>query len=172
MREKLYQSSKTLAPLLGVFSFVALSTVAISYFRDEYAVMQVGHTFMAMFFLTFGGFKVYNLSGFKEAFKMYDPVAKKNDFYATIYPFLEIGLGVAYITILLGYLPGIELGVYLTTILLMGFNALGVLEAILNGRDLKCACLGNVFNVPMTTVTLVEDLGMVVMALWMLSGVL
>ncbi len=33
---------------------------------------------------------------------------------------------------------------------------------------IKCACLGDVFNLPMSTVTIVEDLTMVAMALFML----
>jgi hypothetical protein len=38
----------------------------------------------------------------------------------------------------------------------------------MNKDEIQCACLGTVFKLPMTTVTIVEDLLMVVMAAAML----
>ena len=160
------------ATLLGVFSIVASMTALITFLRADYALMSIGKTFMGMFFLTFGGFKVYNLEGFKEAFKMYDMLAEKSNLYAAAYPFIEVGLGLLYITLL--YINNFQLEVFThsAAILVMGVGGLGVLNALREGRDLKCACLGNVFNVPMTTVTFVEDFGMALMAAVMLLSVL
>jgi hypothetical protein len=164
----LREALQKLAPLIGVISFVAISTAIITFLRNDYAIMSIGKTFMGAFFLTFGGFKVYNLEGFKEAFKMYDILAEKFDLYASAYPFIELGLGVLYISLLfINFIP-LEIFTHSAAILVMGIGGLGVLNALREGRDLKCACLGNVFNVPMTTVTLIEDLGMAVIALWML----
>ena len=160
------------APLLGVFSIVASMTALITFLRADYALMSIGKTFMGMFFLTFGGFKVYNLEGFKEAFKMYDILAEKSNIYATAYPFIEIGLGLLYITLLYSSNFQLEVFTHSAAILVMGIGGLGVLNALREGRDLKCACLGNVFNVPMTTVTFVEDFGMALMAAAMLMSVL
>jgi hypothetical protein len=39
-----------------------------------------------------------------------------------------------------------------------------VIQSLLNKRKIRCACLGTVFNLPMSTVTLVEDGLMVAMA--------
>jgi len=50
----------------------------------------------------------------------------------------------------------------------MGFSTIGVIETILNKRNIRCACLGSVFNVPVGAVTLIEDLLMVGMALFSL----
>jgi len=154
-------------PLLGVFGFVTASTLILSILFES-SVMQTGKLFMAMFFLTFGAFKVYNLEGFKKAFEMYDPLAAKNSFYASVYPFVEIALGTLYLTIFVYSLPRLELIVYSSTVLIVGINALGVLKALTDGRKIQCACLGDVFNVPMTWVTLLEDLLMASMALIML----
>lgn len=159
---------RRLAPLIGVLSFVAVSTATVSFVRAEYAAMEVGKTFMAMFFLTFGGFKVYNLEGFVEAFQEYDFLAARSNVYAWIYPFLETGLGLMYVITLFYSSLGLEVIAYVSTILLMSIGGTGVLHALLNGRNLQCACLGNVFNVPMTEVTLAEDLGMAVIAAVML----
>lgn len=157
-----------LLPLAGVVSFVVFSTVIISYLRTDYAVMNLGKTFMAMFFLTFGGLKAYNLEGFKEAFKSYDILAQKSDLYATAYPFLELGLGIAYGSMLYVNSLNFEIVTHLAAIVLMTVSGIGVFQALYDGKDLRCACLGNVFKVPMTWVTLFEDFGMALMALAML----
>jgi hypothetical protein len=157
-----------LKPLIGVFSFVVLATAGISFLRSDYTLMSLGRTFMAMFFLTFGGFKVYNLGGFKEAFKSYDPLAQRSDIYAIVYPFLEIGTGALYFSLLYMGSFQVELATHLIAVTLMSVNGFGVLKALSQGRELQCACLGNVFNVPMTKVTLAEDGLMSVMAVMML----
>jgi hypothetical protein len=46
----------------------------------------------------------------------------------------------------------------------MGTGLIGVVSSVLNKRKIICACLGTVFNLPMTKVTIVEDTIMVVMA--------
>ena len=54
--------------------------------------------------------------------------------------------------------------VYGATIVVMGFGALGVIAALRQGLDINCPCMGSVLDVPLSTVTLTEDIGMVVMA--------
>ena len=48
-------------------------------------------------------------------------------------------------------------------------GAAGVLKALLDKRAIRCACLGTALNLPMTKVTLVEDLTMASMAAAMLG---
>lgn len=160
-----------LKPLIGVISFVVISTSLISFFGEFTEVMEIGKIFMGMFFLTFGGFKAYNLEGFKEAFKSYDILAEKSDTYATIYPFLELGLGVLYISLIFRTSFVLEVFTHSSAMIIMSVGGVGVLNAIREGRDLQCACLGNVFNIPMTKVTLAEDLGMALMAGMMLVSI-
>ena len=50
----------------------------------------------------------------------------------------------------------------------MSFSAIGVIRAVVGRTQIQCACLGTVFNLPMSTVTIVEDVGMVVMAIVMI----
>ncbi len=54
------------------------------------------------------------------------------------------------------------------TAIILGVSSIGVIQSNLNKKKIKCACLGDVFNLPMSTVTIVEDLTMVAMALVML----
>lgn len=45
----------------------------------------------------------------------------------------------------------------------MSVSIVGVLQSVLNKKRIQCACLGAVFNLPMSTVTIIEDALMIVM---------
>jgi hypothetical protein len=47
-------------------------------------------------------------------------------------------------------------------------GAVGVIQATRSKQVIECACLGTVFKLPMSVVTVVENLGMAAMAAWML----
>lgn len=167
------ESIQRLGPLLGVLSFVISTTVIITVLANDTNIMSISEVFMGMFFLTFGAFKIYNLDGFKQAFKRYDFLADKSDIYATSYPLIEFTLGILYMAIAFLDIPiQLQVVTHVTAIIIMSVGAVGVLDAIKQGRNLECACLGNVFNVPMTKVTLAEDSFMALMALIMLVSIL
>jgi hypothetical protein len=54
------------------------------------------------------------------------------------------------------------------TLIVMLFSSIGVILAVTNKQKIRCACLGTGFNLPMTTVTIIEDLLMAAMAALML----
>ena len=56
----------------------------------------------------------------------------------------------------------------IATIALMAFSSLGVVQALAQRQAIQCACLGTVLKLPMSTITLVEDVGMAAMAAAML----
>ena len=114
--------------------------------------------FMAGFFLVFSFFKLLNIKGFAEGYATYDLLAKRWFFYGSIYPFLELGLGLLY---LLQWFP---LFTQIFTVILMSFSSLGVLQALAKKQTIRCACLGTILNVPLSSITLVEDILMVLLA--------
>jgi copper chaperone CopZ len=118
--------------------------------------------FMAAFFLAFSFFKLLSLRAFADAYAGYDLLAAKWRGWGFVYPFVELGLGIAY---LINLQPKLTNTV---AFIVMAFSLLGVLRAVLSKQKIKCACLGAVFNLPMSTVTIVEDGLMAAMALWML----
>ncbi len=120
------------------------------------------HYFMGLLFCNFALLKLFNVSGFADGFQMYDLIAKKSRSYALIYPFIELSLGLAYLSF---FYP---LAVYSMTLVLMSIGSIGVLLSLSKGLNLKCACMGTILDVPLSTVTLTEDLGMGAMAAWML----
>jgi hypothetical protein len=94
---------------------------------------------------------------------MYDLLAQRVRAYGYVYPYLELALGLAYLSF---FLPAFT---YVATIVLFLFGAIGVIRALRAGLDIECPCMGSVLSVPLSTVTLTEDLGMVLMAAVMLA---
>lgn len=153
---------KKFLPLIAILSIIIIATIIYARLTGDISFINLMNTFMGMFFLTFGAFKLYNLQGFAEAYSSYDLIAHESLTYAYAYPFIEVGLGIAY---LLKWEPKL---ISLITLLLMLIGALGVWIELRKNRPIMCACLGVVFKLPMTYVTLAEDLLMAAMAAWML----
>lgn len=145
-------SAASFAPLLIAVALIGAGSLA-SGGADGFMAR-----FMGGFFLVFGGLKLLDLRGFVSAYAMYDLLAARVTAYGWVYPFLEVGLGLAYLAV-----PG-EANLHLATLGLMAFSSVGVILAVTRGEKLKCACMGTAFNLPMTTVTILEDLGMAAMA--------
>ena len=145
-------------PLIGVLAFiVSLTLVGVIYFAQDPML-----AFMGYFFLVFGALKVIRIKGFAEAYQMYDVLAKRSKAYAYLYPFLELGFGLSYLLVW-----QIEL-VSIVVVVVMLIGAWGVYLKLREHEEIPCACLGTVFKVPMTWVTLGEDLLMAGMALMIL----
>ena len=111
-----------------------------------------------LFRSVFSFFKLLNLSGFAESYAMYDVIAKRFLAWGYIYAFTELALGLAFLT---GFNPLVTNSV---SFVVMTVSIIGVLQSVLNKRKIKCACLGDVFNLPMSTVTIIEDALMIGMS--------
>ncbi len=153
---------ETFKPLILIFLFITVVSVISSIEGGQMDLMKWMNYFMAGFFITFSFFKFLDLRAFADSYSMYDLLAKRVRAYGFVYPFIELAMGIAYLT---HFEPKIT---YIATIAVMGFSSLGVIQSILDKKKIKCACLGAVFNLPMTTLTIIEDLLMVAMAVFML----
>ena len=118
--------------------------------------------FMGFFLIIFAMFKFFDLEGFADGFQMYDLLAKPFRPYAYVYPFLEAALGLGFLS---RWNPGFVSG---AAFVLLLFGAAGVCNALRKGLDIECACMGSILHVPLSTVALIEDLGMAVMSALML----
>lgn len=152
----------TYKPLILIFLYLIGLTVITEFNRGSFNLMHWMNHFMGGFFLFFSFFKFLNLKGFAEAYSTYDVIAKKWNVYGFIYPFIELALGIGY---LYGYFP---VAINITTLVVMSLSSIGVIQSVLNKSKIRCACLGTIFNLPMTTITIVEDLLMAAMAVIML----
>jgi len=149
-------------PLFVLVCGAGLAAWSITTGYGSVDMRAIMHAYMGVFLLIFSLLKIFDLSGFEDGFAMYDLLAKRVNAYGYVYPFLELGLSLMYLSFLA---PEIA---YWLTVLLFGFGAAGVLTAVRSGLDINCPCMGNILKVPLSTVTLTEDLGMAGMALVLL----
>lgn len=156
----------TYKPILLIFGYIlAISLIAGSTVLgfDWMLAMRV---FMAGFFLIFSFFKMLDLDGFADSYSMYDVVARKFKSWGYLYALIELALGLAYAMNLDPVITNV------VTIVVMTISIIGVLQSVLNKKTIRCACLGSVFNLPMSTVTIIEDGLMIVMSAIMLATML
>jgi copper chaperone CopZ len=146
----------TYKPLLIIFAYIA-GIASITAFHNQifewehFRLNMFLHNFMTGFFLVFSFFKLLDVTAFAKSFQQYDLLAKYIPGYAVQYPFIELSIGVA---CLLNY----ELHlIYLTEITIMSIGLVGVIQSNLRKQQIQCACLGTVFKLPMSKITIIEN---------------
>ncbi|MEC7454942.1 MAG: heavy metal-associated domain-containing protein [Bacteroidota bacterium] len=152
--------AKQLYPLGLIFLFLFGGTLIIHY--PTFVIRNVLPDFMGLCFVVFSFFKCLNLRGFQSSFRRYDPLAMAIPFYAWLYPFLELSLGVLFLMRL-----ELQLALWLT-LAILGITTIGVVRVLLSKKEIDCACLGSVLKLPMTEATFIENVLMIAMAVWML----
>ena len=157
--------STSYRPVAALFAMAALLAIAASH-------AAFGSPFTALALQWFGGFsmailallKLQDIGKFSTMFLNYDLLAKRWVPYGVLYPFAEGLAGVLMVADALDWLS-IPVALFIGTV-----GAVSVFKAVyVDGRDLKCACVGGSSNVPLGFVSLTENLGMIAMAIWMLA---
>lgn len=152
----------TYYPLLLIIAFIIMVSGLAQWGTDRFDWSLWMRHFMAGFFIVFAFFKLLDIRSFANSYAMYDLLAMRFNNYGLVYPFIELALGIAY---LIHWQPVVTNSI---TLFVMLFSSIGVIQSVMNKQKIRCACLGSVFNLPMSTVTIIEDLSMALMALWML----
>jgi len=153
---------KTYLPLIFVVLAIIIIMVVIQVMQKEFTLMSSLRYFMGLFFLFFGIFKTLDWKGFAHAYAEYDIVAKRSKIYSFIYPAIELTLGILFLA---GLFPII---INAITAVIMFISSIGVIQSLVGKKKIRCACLGTVVKLPMSTITVIEDVGMGVMAVVML----
>jgi copper chaperone CopZ len=145
-------------PLALVMGLIALAACASG------TLMGWMMGFMAGFYIVFGAFKLLDVPAFANAYARYDVIAKVFKPWGYVYPFIETALG-------FGFLFGYDMiALSWVALVLSMIGAAGVIQANLSKQSIQCACLGTVFQLPMSVVTVIENVGMALMAAWMIWG--
>tara|TARA_R110001632_G_scaffold19898_4_gene59826 strand:- start:1584 stop:2321 length:738 start_codon:yes stop_codon:yes gene_type:complete len=153
-----------LKPLLLIIFYIASASVLLHYKNWNWSEFMLD--FIGLFYIVFSFFKMLDLKGFPDSFRMYDPLAKKVPLYAKIYPFIETALGIM-------FLMRFEINIALwITIVILGMTTVGVTKTLLDKKSIRCACLGTALKLPMTEATFIENAIMIVMAILMLTNIL
>ena len=120
--------------------------------------------FIALAMVLLGLQKLQDVDKFATMFLTYDLLAQRWVRYGYAYPFLETTAG---LLMLAGALTWLSAPV---TIVFAGIGAISVFKAVyIDKRDLKCACVGGDSNVPLGFISLLENVMMVGMAIWMMA---
>ena len=158
--EKEKSKLQQLKPLLLIIFYIAVASILLHYKNWSWSEFMLD--FMGLFYIVFSFFKMLDLKGFSESFKMYDPLAKRIPIYGWIYPFIETVLGLL-------FLMRFELNIALiVTLFVLGITTIGVTKTLLDKKSIKCACLGTALKLPMTEATFIENAIMIIMAILML----
>jgi uncharacterized protein (DUF305 family) len=150
-------------PLAIIFVFISALTMLFANTSKDFSLMALLSYFMGSFFVIFSLFKLLDLKGFAEGYSTYDLIAKKFKAYAYIYPFIELFLGVLFLL----KIDSIVLNVFTLAVTLV--SSLGVAQSILRKQKVYCVCLGNILKVPLSTVSLFENLLMSLMSILMIG---
>ena len=169
MHHSIHQKAKTATlwfqtykPILLIGAYLIAVTFSVAVVTDDFSAEAWMTNFMAGFFLVFSFFKFLDLKGFADSYSTYDIIAKQWKRWGFVYAFVELFLGIAF---LLRFDP---LLVNSVAFVVMSVSIVGVLQSVLNKLKIQCACLGAVFNLPMSTVTIIEDALMIIMSGFMI----
>lgn len=149
---------KKYLPLIVLILLTFLMSLAITWGQNDIDWARLPNFFMGFFFCQLSMFKLFDISGFADGFQKYDILSVRFRPYAYIYPFIELLLGLLFLS---GLFP---LATNIATLIIMTISAFGVIRSLIKGLDIRCACLGTVLNVPLSTVSVVENAGMAIMA--------
>lgn len=150
-------------PLFVLTIIIGLCAFAIESAQDLWEWDHFFHHAMGLFLCLFAMFKFFDLEGFVEAFAQYDVIAHKHYWYGFAYPFIELFLGLAYLSFSAPVLT------YLITIAVMSVSATGVIQTMRTGKEeLLCGSMGTVVRVPLSHITLIENISMGTLALLLL----
>ncbi len=156
------QRWRAYTPLIVIVVVTVVASLALQERGIAFSLADWMRDWMGLFLVVFAMLKLFDLRGFADGFQRYDLLASRSRTYACMYPFLELGIGIA-------LLAGWQLPVvYGFGAVLFTVSAIGVIIALRSGLRTNCACLGSGLNVPLSGVALVEDLGMAAMCVAML----
>lgn len=153
------QDPSSYKPIYLIFAYLLFINIVICY---KGMWMDFMANFMASFFLVFSFFKMLDLRGFADGYSSYDIVAKKFHYYGYVYPFLELGFGIAYIL----FATNIYLNVAVFFVMLI--STIGIVKAKLTKQKFHCVCVGTLLKVPLGSLAIIEGVLMVLMSLVMI----
>lgn len=150
-------------PVIAIFAVAFLMALAVGWSALGTVLSpRVFEWFIAISMCLLAIQKLQDVESFSTMFLNYDLLARRWVRYGYLYPFAEALAGILMIA-------GVLIWVAAPVALFIGtVGAISVFKAVyIDGRALKCACVGGSSNVPLGFVSLTENLMMIAMAVWM-----
>jgi len=141
-------------PVIAVFGTAALLALAMR--NGIMGFMGFSVTILACL-------KLMDIASFVKGFRQYDLLSQRVDAYAHVYPFAELGVGLAMLS---GRLP---LAAGVVALVIGTIGGISVFKTVyFEKKDLNCACVGGNSAVPLGTISFAENIMMIVMGVWLL----
>ncbi len=156
------EKKNSLTPLYMLLGGIVGVSLILTYLSPNNTFMMY---LMGVWFLAFGLLKFYDLHGFVTSFSQYDLIAKRWKSWGYVFPCIEIVLGLIYI------FNTSMVFMTETNLVALVISLLGMISAysvVKSGENIACACMGTKWKLPMTKVTITENLVMVIMVGYML----
>ena len=148
-------SWKDYLPVFYVYIFSFLITLNLTFYYTLVLRPSILY-FLGFFSFIFAVLKIINLKGFVESFSEYDFISKKIIYYAYAFPFLELFFGLTFILLY-------ENTVLTALCFIFYFlNLISVVRALFKKKSFVCACLGGLFNIPLSYISLLENITMLI----------
>jgi glutaredoxin len=156
LNHQIKPSKTSYQPVIALFSVAALMSLALSLGMPG---------FMGISLSMLAALKLMDIRSFATSFRAYDLIAMRVKSYGKVYPFLELAIG-------LGFLSGVAaLATGLSSLLVGMVGTISIIKAIyIDKKALNCACIGGNSNVPLGTVSIAENAMMVIMGLMLVVG--
>ncbi|MHA7886437.1 MauE/DoxX family redox-associated membrane protein [Roseicyclus sp.] len=157
------QSDTRYTPVIAIFSVAALLALGLSWHQYQSPLtLRAAEWFVALSMTFLALQKLQDVESFSTMFLNYDLLARRWVPYGRIYPFAEAAAGILMTAGVLVWLSG-PIALFIGTV-----GAVSIFKAVyLEGRELKCACVGGESSVPLGAVSLTESLMMMLMGIWM-----
>jgi hypothetical protein len=155
------ESPREYAKFAAVIAGIILVSIGVTTLRG-WDGNRFANDLMAVFFMTFAAFKFIRLEEFAIVYRSYDIIAKQLRPWPYAVPFIEAFLGLSY------FISTDAWQLNILTMLFTGVGAYGVWKELTRKSEVQCACLGTLIKLPLTKVSLVENLAMFAMATYML----
>ncbi|SDD45646.1 Glutaredoxin [Ruegeria marina] len=157
------RSDTSYTPVIAIFSVAALLALALSWHQYQtFLTLRAAEWFVSLSMTFLAMQKLQDVEGFSLMFLNYDLLARRWVRYSTLYPFAEAAAGILMTAGALIWLAS-PIALFIGSV-----GAVSIAKAVyLEGRSLKCACVGGGSSVPLGFVSMTESLMMVLMGIWM-----
>lgn len=157
------QSDTTYQPVIAIFAAAFLLALGLSWHQyGNPFTLRAAEWFISLTMTILAIQKLQDIESFSTMFLNYDLLARRVVPYGKVYPFLEAGAG---ILMTAGALTVISAPV---AFFIGAVGAISIIKAVyVDKRELKCACVGGAWSVPLGFVSLTESLMMMLMGIWM-----
>ena len=158
-------------PLIQVITLITILTILLQmYLPIPSSTSSIMTDFMGIFFIIFSLFKLINIKQFVISFQNYDYLSQKFKYYALLYPFIELIIGIIYLLYRDSAKITVKFPLHFVntlTAIIMSISSINIYNIVyVEKRNIQCACLGGNTQLPMTYISILENAVMAVMAIY------